>query len=50
MVDSVDDTVAELRKRGVKIVAEPFDFPDISRRLALFCDPWGNLFELAQIA
>lgn len=49
MVDSVDDSVAELRRRGVKIVAEPFDLPDISRRLAFFSDPWGNLFELAQI-
>jgi len=47
-VESVDDTVAELRRRGVTIVAEPFELEDISRRLAFFCDPWGNLFELAQ--
>jgi catechol 2,3-dioxygenase-like lactoylglutathione lyase family enzyme len=48
-VDSADDTVDELRRRGVTIVTEPFDLPDISRRLAFFCDPWGNLFELTQI-
>lgn len=48
-VDSVEVTVAELRRRGVKIVAEPFDLPIINRRLAFFADPWGNLFELAQV-
>jgi catechol 2,3-dioxygenase-like lactoylglutathione lyase family enzyme len=47
-VDSTDDTVEELRRRGVTIVTEPFDLPDISRRLAFFSDPWGNLFELTQ--
>jgi glyoxylase I family protein len=49
MVQSVDETVAELKKRGVKIVNEPFELPDISRRLAFFADPWGNLLELAEI-
>ena len=49
MVDSVDATVGELRRRGVAIVTEPFDLPVISRRLAFFADPWGNLFELAQV-
>jgi catechol 2,3-dioxygenase-like lactoylglutathione lyase family enzyme len=48
-VDSTDDTINELRRRGVMIVTEPFDLLDISRRLAFFADPWGNLFELAQI-
>jgi len=47
-VASADDTVTELRRRGVSIITEPFDLPAISRRLAFFCDPWGNLFELAQ--
>ncbi len=47
-VDSADDAVAELKRRSVKIVAEPFDLPEISRRLAFFADPWGNLFELTQ--
>ena len=49
MVDSVETTVAELRRRGVTIVTEPFDLPVISRKLAFFSDPWGNLFELAQV-
>ena len=48
-VDSVDATIAELRRCGVTIVAEPFDLPVIGRKLAFFSDPWGNLFELAQV-
>jgi catechol 2,3-dioxygenase-like lactoylglutathione lyase family enzyme len=48
-VASVDDTVAKLRERGVTIVAEPFVLPVISRRLAFFCDPFGNLIELAEV-
>jgi catechol 2,3-dioxygenase-like lactoylglutathione lyase family enzyme len=48
-VDDVDATVAELRRRGVTIVTEPFDLPVIQRRLAFFADPYGNLFELAEV-
>ena len=48
-VTSVNETVAKLRSRGVKIVAEPFDMPAISRRLAFFRDPFGNLIELAEV-
>lgn len=48
-VTSVQATVATLRGRGVTIVAEPFDLPAISRRLAFFCDPFGNLIELAEV-
>ena len=48
-VTSVIETVAKLRSRGVKIVSEPFDMPAISRRLAFFCDPFGNLVELAEV-
>lgn len=47
-VDSVDDTLAELRRRGVDIVNPPFEIDDISARLAFFRDPWGNMFELSQ--
>jgi lactoylglutathione lyase/glyoxylase I family protein len=49
VVDDIDKTVADLRARGVSIVAEPFKLDAISRRLALFSDPYGNLIELAQI-
>jgi glyoxylase I family protein len=47
-VDSVDETLAELRARGVDVVNEPFEIEDISARLAFFRDPWGNMFELSQ--
>lgn len=49
MVDSVDDTVAELQRREVKIVAEPFNLEEISRRLAFIADPWDNLIEFAEV-
>lgn len=49
MVESVDQTLLEIKKRGVKIVKEAFDLPEISRRLAFFSDPWGNLLELAEV-
>ncbi len=48
-VANVDDTIAELRRRGVTIVTEPFELPVIYRRLAFFADPFGNLIELAQV-
>jgi len=48
-VSSVDETVTQLRARGVTIVTEPFALPAISRRLAFFCDPFGNLIELAEL-
>ncbi|MFC5061865.1 VOC family protein [Actinomycetospora atypica] len=47
-VDSVDDTLAELRARNVEVVNEPFELEAISARLAFFRDPWGNMFELSQ--
>lgn len=48
-VGSVDETIAKLRARGVVIVAEPFVLPAISRKLAFFADPFGNLIELAEV-
>ncbi|MFC5518125.1 VOC family protein [Kaistia terrae] len=48
-VSSVAETVEKLRARGVTIVTEPFELPAISRRLAFFCDPFGNLIELAEV-
>lgn len=48
-VTSVDRTVETLSERGVTIVTEPFELPAISRRLAFFCDPFGNLIELAEV-
>lgn len=48
-VASVDATVEALRGRGVTIVTEPFVLEAISRKLAFFCDPFGNLIELAEV-
>ena len=48
-VANVDETVAKLRERGVRIVAEPFVLPAISRKLAFFADPFRNLIELAGV-
>ena len=47
-VDSVDAALAELKRRAVRIVAEPMDVAEIRRRIAFFEDPWGNVFELTQ--
>jgi catechol 2,3-dioxygenase-like lactoylglutathione lyase family enzyme len=48
-VQSVDDSLATLRERGVTIVAEPWILPAISRKLAFFADPFGNLIELSEV-
>lgn len=48
-VADIEATVAELRRRGVRIVTEPFDLPVIGRKLAFIADPFGNLIELAQV-
>jgi glyoxylase I family protein len=47
-VDSVDAARVELERRGVDLVSEPFEIEDISRRLAFFRDPWGNMIELSE--
>ena len=48
-VTSVHETVDKLRSRGVNIATEPFELAAISRRLAFFSDPFGNLIELAEV-
>ena len=48
-VDDMDATIANLRRRGIAIVTEPFELPAISRRLAFIADPFGNLIEVAQV-
>jgi len=47
-VDDVDETVAELRRRGVHITLEPTDNADWEMRVAFLADPWGNTIELIQ--
>jgi catechol 2,3-dioxygenase-like lactoylglutathione lyase family enzyme len=48
-VASVEETIAKLRARDVAVVTEPFVLPAISRKLAFFADPFGNLVELAEV-
>jgi len=48
-VENMDKTLAELKKRGVKIIGQPFYLDVISRNLAFFQDPWGNMIELAEV-
>ena len=48
-IADMDATIAELRRRGVHIVTEPFELAVINRRLAFIADPFGNLIELAQV-
>jgi catechol 2,3-dioxygenase-like lactoylglutathione lyase family enzyme len=48
LVDSVDDTIDELKRRGVTLVSEPHDVAAMGLRVAFFADPWGNLFEVIQ--
>ncbi len=47
-VASVDGTLAELRRRGVDILGEPFEIPEVNARFVVFTDPWGNQIELTQ--
>jgi len=47
-VENVDAAREELLRRGVDMVGEPFEIEQISRRLAFFRDPWGNMFELSE--
>lgn len=48
-VNNVDEAIAYLDSTGVTLIGEPFDLEAIHRRLAFFTDPWGNIFELAQV-
>ncbi len=45
-VDDVDETLSELQRRGVSIIAEPRDVPALGLRIAFFADPWRNLLEV----
>jgi catechol 2,3-dioxygenase-like lactoylglutathione lyase family enzyme len=49
-VTDLNKTIAELKKRGVTIIGKPFYLQAISRNLAFFQDPWGNMIELAEVA
>ena len=48
-VKNMEKTVAELKKRGVTIIGNIFYLKDITRKLAIIADPWGNLIELSEV-
>jgi len=48
-VKNLDKTLAELMKRGVTTVGEPFYLDAITRKLAFISDPWGNMIELSEV-
>jgi predicted enzyme related to lactoylglutathione lyase len=47
-VVSVNDAIAELKRRNVTVISEPRDVKEASRRVAFFVDPWGNLIEVME--
>jgi lactoylglutathione lyase/glyoxylase I family protein len=47
-VRSVAETLAELRRRGVRTVGDPLDVIPIGLRVAFVADPWGNMVEIAE--
>ncbi len=48
LVENLDAALAELRRRGVRLVGDPLAIAAIRRRVAFIADPWGNLVELAE--
>jgi lactoylglutathione lyase/glyoxylase I family protein len=49
-VRSHDRSLGTLAERGVRIVQQPFDVPELGYRVAFVADPWGNLIELVELA
>ncbi|MDJ0366554.1 VOC family protein [Hymenobacter sp. H14-R3] len=47
-VENVDETLATLRERGVRVVREPFDVPPIGKRCGFVADLDGNTLEFMQ--
>ena len=47
-VTNIDDLIEDAEKRGAKVVAQPFDFPKLKKRLAFLQDPDGNMVEFVQ--
>lgn len=48
-VDSVDEAFAYATERGAKILAKPFDYLPLKKRLAFIQDPDGNAIEFVEI-
>ena len=47
-VDSVDDAISELNKRGVPTFVEAADYPNIGVRVGFIKDNNGNIIEFAE--
>jgi len=47
-VDNVDNTLAELRQRGVKVTREPFNIFAIAKRCGFIADMHGNVIEFME--
>jgi lactoylglutathione lyase len=47
-VEDVDETLAALREKGVKVIREPFNVPPIGKRCGFITDLHGNMIEFAQ--
>ncbi|PJJ60927.1 VOC family protein [Hymenobacter chitinivorans] len=47
-VDHLDETLAELRARAVRVIREPFSVPAIGKRCGFVADLHGNVLELAE--
>jgi len=47
-VAHVDETLAEMRERGVNVIREPFDVPAIGKRCGFIVDLFGNVIEFAE--
>jgi predicted enzyme related to lactoylglutathione lyase len=45
--ENADDTVAAIKAAGGKVVAEPFDVPEVGR-MAVVADPQGAVFSVIQ--
>lgn len=48
VVGSVDEAIAELKRRKVAVTSVPRDVKEAGRRVAFFIDPWGNLIEVIE--
>ncbi|SDY58028.1 VOC family protein [Hymenobacter psychrophilus] len=46
-VENVDQTLADLRERGVATIREPFDVPAIGKRCGFVADLNGNVLEFS---
>lgn len=47
-VEDAQGIVAELKRRDVTILLEPFDNTELQLRVAFIADPWGNVIELIE--